>query len=264
MIVRSSLSLYNQTAQSDDDFVACFVARHEVLDTLLRRLRAAEPKSSGDHYILIGPRGMGKTSLLRRIAIAINRESDLAERYVPLGFREEQYNVLALGDFWRNCGEALAGWAEATGRVDLARRLDVDLVTPPWTDDEASAAQFDYGVGTLQRRAVLLVDNLDLILDALPDADNWALRRHLQARRGPIVIGAATRPLKQSAERNAAFYEFFEPVYLEPLDQHQTEICMRALARGRGGDGNKVIEVLDRQPEQLKTLHTLTGGNPAF
>ena len=87
MTARSSLSLYNQTAQSDDDFVACFVARHEVLDTLLRRLRAAESKSSGDPYILIGPRGMGKTSLLRRIAIAINRVPDLAERYVPLSFR---------------------------------------------------------------------------------------------------------------------------------------------------------------------------------
>ena len=37
---------------------------------------------------------------------------------------------------------------------------------------------------------------------------------------------------------------------------------MRALARGRGGDGEHVIDVLDKQPQRLRTLQTLTGGNP--
>jgi tetratricopeptide (TPR) repeat protein len=262
MIVRSSLSLYNQTALSDDDFIVSFVARHELLETLLRRLRVAEPEGGGRHYVLIGSRGMGKTSLLRRIAVAINREPDLAARYVPLSFREEQYNVLTLGDFWRNCGESLAGWAEATGRVELAHRLDSDLLTRAWADDETSAEQFSAELVSLQRRAVLLVDNMDLIIDALPSDSNWTLRRYLQARQGPIVIGAAIRPLKQGTDRDAAFYEFFEAVYLDPLDEHQTEKCMRVLAHCRGGDGDHVIEVLDKQPERLKTLHTLTGGNP--
>ena len=111
MIVRPSLSLYNPSGLGDDEFIASFVARHELLETLLRRLRTAEPEGGGRHYVLIGPRGMGKTSLLKRIEIAIGQEPDLAARYVPLSFREEQYNVQTLGDFWRNCGESLAGWA---------------------------------------------------------------------------------------------------------------------------------------------------------
>ena len=262
MSVHPSLSLYNQNISGDDDFVACFVARQELLESLLRRLRAAKPDDSGLHYVLIGPRGMGKTSLLRRIAIAINRQPELAARYVPLTFREEQYNVLNLGDFWRNCGEALAEWAEATGRNDLADRLDSALMTAAWANDDTSIEQLNAELATLQRRAILLIDNIDLILEALPGESTWTLRRHLQARHGPIVIGAATQSLKQSADHDAAFYEFFQPLYLEPLDEHETEKCMRALARGRGGDGVHVIDVLDKQPQRLRTLHTLTGGNP--
>jgi tetratricopeptide (TPR) repeat protein len=256
-------SLYNPRSQSDDTaFVDAFVARHALLETLLRRLRGAEPDGLTLHHILIGPRGMGKTSLLRRIAIAIGQETELAERFIPLSFREEQYNVLTLGDFWRNCGESLAEWAEAAGYPTLAQRLDGALLAEAWASDEAAAEQFSAEMRALGRQAVLLVDNLDLILDALPKASDWALRRRLQARGGPILIGASTHPLRQAADRDAAFYEFFQPAYLEPLDDRETEHCMRALARRGGEHGARVLHILDTQPERLRTLHNLTGGNP--
>ena len=257
------MSLYNPRDQQDDDaFVETFVARHALTDTLLRRLHAIGEDEAGSHQVLIGARGMGKTSLLRRIAIGITRDPDLAARFIPLTFREEQYNVNTLGDFWRNCGESLAEWAETSGNVGLARKLDTALTTSAWAGDDAPTDAFQESLVALGRRAVLLVDNLDLILDALPSQSDWALRRSLQMRRGPILIGATTQALKQSADRDAAFYQFFDPVFLEPLDVHETEQCLRALA-GRGGEeGARVLQILNSQPARLRTLHGLTGGNP--
>ncbi|HEV2747706.1 MAG TPA: helix-turn-helix domain-containing protein [Allosphingosinicella sp.] len=255
-------SLHNQYRLGDDDFLANFVARHDVLDALVRRLRATGKADRGLHHLLIGARGMGKTSLLRRLAIAVNRDEALAARYVPLSFREEQYNVLSLGDFWRNCGEALAEWADSNGRADMAERLDRAIDRGEWNDDEAAAERFAEEMKALERRAILLVDNLDLILAPLDAEDHWVLRRHLQAPDGPVMIGAVTQTLKESADRGAAFYEFFQPHYLEPLDEQETESCMRALSERRGEQGRPVVEVLDRQPERLRTLHNLTGGNP--
>ncbi|MDO6962948.1 tetratricopeptide repeat protein [Rhizobium alvei] len=255
-------ALYNHSSLNDADFVANFTARRDMLDALIRRLKVADESGLGHHNILIGPRGMGKTTLLRRLAIAITETPDLSSRYIPLGFREEQYNVLTLDDFWRNCGEALAEWGEANAKNDLADRLDRELANETWANGLRAGEQFRKEMQQLNRRAVLLVDNLDLILNALPSEDKWALRRFLQANNGPIIIGAAAHYLEDNADRDAAFYEFFQPHHLEPLNEHETEYCMRSLAARRGPHGLHVLEVLDTQPERLKTLHVLTGGNP--
>ena len=255
-------TLYNQSVLKDKDFVANFVARQETLETLCRRLDCIGPENDGQHQILIGARGMGKTSLLRRLSIEIHGDETLSKRFVPLLFREEQYNVLSLRDFWRNCGESLAEWAENCGLVDLAERLDVEVPSKAWADDKKSAEIFETELQSLGKRAVLLIDNLDLILDSLKKSDLWSLRSRLQARGGPILIGAATQPIREAADRDAAFYEFFQPYYLKPLSLPETETCMHSLAKQRGKAGQRVIEVLQTEPAKLPVLHRLIGGNP--
>jgi hypothetical protein len=49
---------YNQTG-SDDDIVQSFIARHDVLDALARRLSSVEDDSVAVHHVLIGSRSSG-------------------------------------------------------------------------------------------------------------------------------------------------------------------------------------------------------------
>ena len=92
---------------NEEDFLAGFVARHDVLDYLSRQLRLLDPQRSAAHHLIIAPRGYGKTSLLRRIAIAVRTEDDLKSGLIALSFREEQHNVISLDVFWRNCLQSL-------------------------------------------------------------------------------------------------------------------------------------------------------------
>jgi tetratricopeptide (TPR) repeat protein len=255
-----SIAVYDPRRLDRDAFLAGFVARREFVEFLLDKLR--HMPDVAEHHIIVGPRGMGKTSLLLRLAIAIAAEPALRERYIPLTFREEQYNVRSLDTFWRNCAEALAEWCEAEGKKDMAADIDRSLLTPLWRDSRSAVEAFLETARKLGGRPVLFVDNLDLILDALTPEQNWELRRTLQATGGPILFGAATQMLSQSADRGAAFYEFFHPHVLDPLSEAELLQCMSRLAEARGEAGKPVREVLAAEPERIRTLHTLTGGNP--
>ena len=257
-----AISLYNQGRRDDDAFVADFVSRHETLAMLLNVLRVAAGGGEPEHQILIGARGMGKTSLLRRVAIGIGEDAVLGGTFAPLRFREEQYNVIALDAFWRNCGEALAEWCEANKYEAEADELDRAIETPEWRDADKAATAFLGYCARIGRRACLLIDNLDLILDNLDDQQSWSLCHVLQRPDGPIMIGAATQFLSQGADRGAAFYEFFHPLTLDPLSETELIRCMKALADRRGAAGEPVRKVLSQSPERIRTLYALTGGNP--
>ena len=89
------------------------------LQRLLQRLVEIRPGGLAQHHLILGQRGMGKTSLLRRLALAIRDDPALSAVLLPLCFREEQYNVHNLRIFWGNCLDALADWFEKAGRTPI-------------------------------------------------------------------------------------------------------------------------------------------------
>lgn len=263
MSVSLGITLYNPARLGDDSFVAGFIARQEILRQLLNLLRSIDANAAGKHVLIVGARGLGKTSLLRRLAIGVAQDTALARHYIPLRFREEQYNVLTLEDFWGNCCEALAEWCEQNGQLDAAARLDDQGAQPNWRDKGIAQAAFLTASASLGRRAILLADNLDIIIDAIAEKQqDWAFRAALQEPRGPILIGASTQFLRQDSDREAAFYEFFTPILLEPLEKEELFDCLRSLANARGEKGAAVRNILDHDPARLQTLYELTGGNP--
>jgi len=283
-----TIALYGPGNLKPEDLVAGFVARENTLAYFLSELRhQATPGASPRHHLIIGQRGMGKTTLLLRIAVAIGEAADLtrphpnpprwgegtlalADYFVPLTFREEQYNVINLHVFWRNCIESLLDWLEQQGRDDEAKTLEQQLneVENAYEQDRkaeaggnAAGQVFRQACQRLQRRPVLFLDNLDLIIDALKKHD-WGLRDHLQQNDGPLVIGAAPAYPKSLSDRKAAFFDFFRITTLERLETGEVRACLQRLAGKRGEAGMKVAAVLRRDPGRIAALTEMTGGNP--
>lgn len=262
------LAIYNPAILKDGDFLTGFVARQETAADLIKRLHDITPKSLAKHRLILGQRGMGKTSLLRRIALAVRDDPALANILMPLTFREEQYNVHNLHTFWCNCLDALGDHFERTEQPDKAAELDRQVANltrvkrGPASEDEGEEALVALKAWAKRegKRILLLIDNIDLILDGL-GKQHWALRRTLQEAGGIVVIGAATAYLEATADPKGAFYDFFQVTALQRLSQDELLASLRRLAAARGDNGRKVLHILNTDPGRIRTLHDLTGGN---
>lgn len=252
-------ALYNPALWSRDEVRTYYVARPKLLARFIDDFRREKPGTRPQHRLILGQRGMGKSTLLRRLAIAVDDDNELAAAWIPLVFPEEQYNVGSLADFWLNCLDALGDYLESHGRTAEMNAIDAEVERLDRKDGEGALQTLLRIVEKLERRLILLVDNIDLILDRLKDKD-WALREALQEHSQLMLIGASSRALEASYDYGRAFYDFFRIDELRGLSEDEMRETIVNLARLRGAE--ELIQRLQADPGRLRVLHTLTGGNP--
>jgi len=119
---------YNPHLWSDDELRAVFVARGRELEGILERIRAIAPDKVPQHLLVTGYRVMGKTTLLRRIALAVADAPDLQPQWIALTFPKEQYTVSTLAELWMNVIDSLADTLEREGApAEALTRLDAEV-----------------------------------------------------------------------------------------------------------------------------------------
>lgn len=254
-----SPALYNPRLWNAKEVRAYYVARPAVLDRIIDDLKREDAGSHPQHRLVVGLRGMGKSTLLRRVAVAVEDDVKLNAAWLPLSFPEEQYNVASLSDFWLNCLDALSDLLESRGQVAESQRLDAEVEQLDRKDGEGALGALLRAAGTLQRRLLLLVDNIDLVFERIKSED-WKLRDALQAHPEILIVGASAKVLENTYDYKAAFYDFFKIDELRGLSESEMRETIVNLARLNKAD--HIIERIDADPARLRVLHTLTGGNP--
>ena len=242
------------TFQSDDEIVRQFVVRQAELDLVLEVIRDNADSPSCQHVLIIGPRGRGKTMLLARVAAELRTDSTLSERLFPVRFMEESQEIATLADFWLEALFHLAH-ANATGNPEFSRELlatHADL-TARWRDtniEECARAAFLGAADRLDRRVVLMVENLQSLCSGVGDDFGWQLRQTLQSEPRVMLLATATSRFKGLDDAKRPFFELFRILDLEPLD---TDACRRLW--------NMASD--DKQTNrEIKPLRILTGGSP--
>ena len=276
---------YNPHLWGPDELRSIFVVRTRELQGLLDRLRATPDARVPQHVLVTGSRGMGKTTLLRRLALAVEDDADLAQRWVPVTFPEEQYTVSTLAELWRNVLDALADTRERQGAsTDELARLDGEIrrigELPADAQDSAALEGLADWMRSNGRRLLLLIDSTDLLLSNLAGAAEpgapkaakgkkagpgvraakvdggatplWRLRGTLSHDPGIFWLGASYQSLETDHAYQDAFWDFFELVELRPLQVAEMRQAMLALARtfgaGRGLTGE------DAEREMVRNL----------
>lgn len=241
---------YNPGFLTDDELVTSFCVRTHEFESIIETLRESTGNSN-PHMIVIGPRGSGKTHLLLRVAVEIRRKSEL-ERFFPVVFAEECYEVTTCGEFWLECLGRLADQAPHTDGVDLHRTYE-DLRTSP---DDRILSERCLGVlldhaDRLGQRLVLMVENLNMLFADMLDPDaGWRLRKTLQTEPRIVLLGSATSRFKEIDHPDNALYDLFRIITLHPLDTRECATLWKTVS-GRSAE-----------LRTIRPLQILTGGSP--
>lgn len=257
------VAVYNPKLLGREELIGDFVARRPLLERLLEDLRHEPPGRPPQHHLIVGQRGMGKTTLLHRLRYAIEDDTELGPIWMPLVFPEEQYNVARLSDLWLNCLDALSDGVEARGDHAAAEKLD-DAVEAlgRLPDDQLQRKALELLLEHTRhdnRRLVLLLDNLDLILERLKD-DHWALREILSAEPGLLIVGTSVEHVEAAFQYDKAFYDFFRVHELRGLSEEEVRTVLLRLAERNHAE--HVTKLIQEHPERIAPLSILTGGNP--
>jgi tetratricopeptide (TPR) repeat protein len=249
---------YTPSEMSERELDATFAARGHTVDYLLKSLRDQMHAGTLSSFVVTGPRGAGKSTIIRMVALRLMRDAELSRAWLPVVFPEEQFSVASLRDFLAAILRELSagGLPEAKAWLE---KVEAE------SNDEQSQQLAVTGLRAITRktrkRLVVFVENLNLLLEeCLDDQMKGTLRRLLMTDPFMLLIGSSVHVFDSLKSYDEAFFNYFGPV---PLDRLSAEQVFELLQRRAEFDGNeRFLRDFREQRPKIRAIVHLSGGNP--
>ncbi|UCH94949.1 MAG: HEAT repeat domain-containing protein [Candidatus Aminicenantes bacterium] len=238
-----------------------FVARGPLLQEILNKLEKWQPGKSRQHYLIIGPRGIGKTNLLRLIEYNIERKSPPGNKWNSISLSEDAYGITKTADL---LVEALRILSDKTNDKNITDAYD--KVKYDDNDDRVTDLSLDAfrefhkknGCGIL-----LMVENVNRVLEnqIKIKREIHLLRKILIEEEWIILICTSPTYLNAVTKPEEPLFEFFEVKFLEELSPGEQQEMLRKIALLENNT-DFIEHYLDKLKPQLQALYHFTGGNP--
>ena len=255
----TNYSRYKYTPDEIEEqaFLARFVVRTDDFEELFDELKSADYTVPNQHTIIIGQRGQGKTTLLRKIMLEVQNDPQLSAFLLPVKFSEEQYQIRSLCRLWEEAADYLQTLYEDEFEDIL------DTMETHFDDDDYDLQCFSYletAVKSKNKKLLLLIDNIDALLGKLKEKEHRRLREILLTSSTFIIIGGSTKMIEQQYDYGKPFYEFFKIIKLTGLNKEDSVAFLRTI--GDAQQNKKIEAIISNTPERIETLRRLTGGVP--
>jgi DNA-binding transcriptional regulator GbsR (MarR family) len=248
--------LYNPDQKSKEEIIAGFVVRQEVYEEIMLDLEGSRMEHPEQHYLIVGQRGMGKTTLLLRLKYGIEDSPALRHRLIPVAFTEEQYQISELTNLWEYIGEYLQ---DNHGFGQLYTDMEKNATSADF--EERAYELLNAALTKRGSKIVLLIDNMGDLLYKLENQEVHRLREILQTNSHIRIIGGATSYMEDFLDYHQPFYEFFKTIRLDGLDKGEMTGLILKLGELHGKE-EKIRQILKEAPGRIETMRILTGGVP--
>ncbi|MGB8192161.1 MAG: hypothetical protein WCF67_09595, partial [Chitinophagaceae bacterium] len=109
MTERIRTNLYNPHEQSKEQLISGFVVRTNTFQRIFDDIKNSKMIYPEQHYLIEGQRGMGKTTLLLRLAYEVENSPGLNQWLIPVILKEEAYyGITKLYKLWEEVARLLS------------------------------------------------------------------------------------------------------------------------------------------------------------
>ena len=256
-ISRKRRFVFNPDEETKEMLIATFAIRKDIFQKIFKIIKSSSRDTAPQHFLLIGQRGMGKTTLLLRLKYGMEDDVELKHYLLPVRFSEEQYQIGCLPDLW----EETALYLENTD--PFFKGLNDEMLRHE-KEKDYERISFDILVKKIKeakKRIVLLIDNIGDLFNKLTNEETHRFREILMTSPHILLIGASSQMLEHTFRYDKPFFEFFYQLKLEPLKKEEATDLMKALG-GNYDVYNKIQKIIKEKPERIEVLRRITGGVP--
>ena len=257
---------YNPRKKSYDQLEKTLVGsdRWDILNNILKELAIKEGEGPKQHWMIVGPRGIGKSHLMTLLYYKIKKDRKLKKLWIPVLFPEELRMAGTLARFLeRTVNEILLELEEDKNQISNELRQKIERIRKVPLPERADSffsliSWFHQETGKF---IILIAENLQQLLGKkIPLIEQKKLRAFLQTSEALLIIGSATTIFNALHDHSHPFYHFFHIRRLEDLEFEDMKTLIANLL-SESGHPELVKEVAGKDA-RLKTLYTFTGGNP--
>ena len=246
---------YSPENMSEDILRKLFVGREKQLENLVKEIGNAAKNKTPRFYLIVGPRGIGKSHFLTLLYYEI--EHKLSSLLIPVKLAEEEYSVYRASDlFVRILEEYFEKYSKGTPE-DIS-----DILSLEQEDEILHAAVEKLKQISKQdgKRFIIFVENLHELFKQLEKEELHKLRSILQLY--DIFSLVATAPLifPSLSGHDEPFYNLFHIQHLNEFSYHEIRELMQKIAETENGE--EFLEKFGQYEEKIHGMVHLIGGSP--
>jgi len=260
---------YTPSKMSPADLKSMFISRkgRSVFDRILKDLKKRIDKSSNQHYLILGPRGIGKSHLLANLYYAVKEDTSLNSYWIPLWFAEEEYAVSSIRDLVDRVLEEIAHEFSVEKNKLI---VEISAFKGEMAQNDDNDAVFNLTTAFIKdlgnkvgKRFIVITENFNMFLKDISSYEEKKLRAFLMNETSLLFIASAPTLhsyLKDVADPENALYNLFDVHYLEEFN---FEECRELLRQQCLLDKNtRLCDMLESGARKFEIFHRLAGGNP--
>lgn len=218
--------------------------RKKLLEKLTKEIANAVSKKTPRYYLIVGPRGIGKTHFIALLYHRINK----IEEVLPIKLSEEEFSIYRVSDLFYRIAENIND--EKIELQNLESSSDEDLISLVLEE-----------LKNREKMVILFIENLNQIIgEQMDKKEVKKLRSILQKENLFSLVTTAPIIFPQVSEHEEAFFNFLQPIYLKELDREEVRELISEIARIEGNED--FLKKMSKYESKIDTVTVLTGGSP--